>query len=530
MSLEEPMSGDCIIEAGTVLCGVLPDGTMSMRHDVGIRVAGGMIAQIGPLAAVAYGNDHLARFGSPDMIAMPGLVNSHHHFGITPLMQGVPFAPLEFWLPQFRAMRQIDVRLDTLYSAIEMLESGTTMVQHINSGLAGAPENWMATANATLEAYIEIGMRAGFSFMIRDRNILTYDEDAKVLATLPDTVRSWIAPKLHASNIPIADLMTFYRALRESWFDARPDHVRINLAPANLHWCTDECLHTIFETARETDAQVHMHLLETERQSNFAHNKFGHSAVQHLKALECLGPNVTLGHGNWMSRADLDIVADCGCSMCHNASSGLRLGSGIAPVNEMRRRDIPVALGIDQSNIADDRDMTLEMKLVWALHRETGLWNDRPDAGAVLQMATEHGARTVGFGGFTGRLEPGHQADIVLMDRRKIGRPHVNVRTPVVESLLHRGGRHAITQVFVGGRLVVNDGKVITIDREAVLSEIRERLECPETQGERQALDAIASLLPHLEAYHRNFTPAAGYRPYRYNAMADEEYVLPNRK
>ncbi|MFW8588373.1 amidohydrolase family protein [Rhizobium beringeri] len=136
-----------------------------------------------------------------------------------------------------------------------------------------------------------------------------------------------------------------------------------------------------------------------------------------------------------MSRADLDIVADCGCSMCHNASSGLRLGSGIAPVNEMRRRGIPIALGIDQSNIADDRDMTLEMKLVWALHRETGLWNDRPDAGAVLQMATEHGAKTVGFGGFTGRLEPGQQADIVLMDRRKIERPRMSARTPVAESV-----------------------------------------------------------------------------------------------
>jgi cytosine/adenosine deaminase-related metal-dependent hydrolase len=438
-------------------------------------------------------------------------------------MQGVPFAPLELWLPQFRAMRQVDVRLDTLYSAIEMLESGTTTVQHINSGLAGAPESWMATADATLKAYTDIGMRAGFSFMIRDRNILTYDEDAKALATLPEAVRNWIAPKLDASNIPIADLMTFYRALRESWFDARPDHVRFNLAPANLHWCTDECLQTIFETARETDAQVHMHLLETERQSSFAHNTFGHSAVQHLKALECLGPNVTLGHGNWMSRADLDIVADCGCSMCHNASSGLRLGSGIAPVNEMRRRGIPIALGIDQSNIADDRDMTLEMKLVWALHRETGLWNDRPDAGAVLQMATEHGAKTVGFGGFTGRLEPGQQADIVLMDRRKIERPRMSARTPVAESVLHRGGRHAISQVFVGGRLVVDDGKVITIDREAVLAEIAERLKHPETEGETATWEAIDVLLPHLEVFHRKFTTTAGYRPYRYNAMADQE-------
>lgn len=123
------------------------------------------------------------------MIAMPGLVNSHHHFGITPLMQGVPFAPLELWLPQFRAMRHIDVRLDTLYSAIEMLESGTTMVQHINSGFSGAPDGWMTAADATLEAYAEIGMRAGFSFMIRDRNILTYDDDANVLATLPEAVR-----------------------------------------------------------------------------------------------------------------------------------------------------------------------------------------------------------------------------------------------------------------------------------------------------------------------------------------------------
>ncbi|MGO7932220.1 cytosine deaminase, partial [Rhizobium ruizarguesonis] len=84
---------------------------------------------------------------------------------------------------------QVDVRLDTLYSAIEMLESGTTTVQHINSGLAGAPESWMAMADATLKAYTDIGMRAGFSFMIRDRNILTYDEDAKALATLPEAVR-----------------------------------------------------------------------------------------------------------------------------------------------------------------------------------------------------------------------------------------------------------------------------------------------------------------------------------------------------
>lgn len=518
---EAPPVADCIIEAGTVLTGCTGDGRMGMRHDVGIRVEKGMIAQIGPMEAVGYGNDHLPRFGSRRMIAMPGLANAHHHFGVTPLMQGVPFAPLELWLPQFRAMRRIDQRLDTLYSAIEMLESGTTTVQHIHSGFSGTPDSWMQVADATLAAYGEIGMRVGYCFMIRDRNILSYTQDAEILSQLPDELRNWIAPQLAQAAIPVPDLMDFYHSLRERFLPQAPGHVRMNLAPANLHWCSDEALQTIFATAKSTGAHIHMHLLETERQAEFARRTYGHSAVQHLQALECLDANVTLGHGNWMTADDLDIIAACGCSICHNASSGLRLGSGIAPVNAMRRRGIPVALGIDQSNIADDRDMLLEMKLVWALHRETGLWNERPDAGAVLQMASEHGAASVGFGGFTGRLEPGWQADIVLMDKDRIARPAINPRTPPVEALLHRGSRQAIEQVFIGGRLVVDGGRVITVDRDAVMAEIEAILSRPETAQEQQAWRAVEGLLPHLECSLHQLGLGTGYRSYRYNAHSD---------
>ncbi len=294
-------------------------------------------------------------------------------------------------------MRAIGQRLDTLYSAIEMLESGTTTVHHIHSGLSGTPENWGRQADEVIGAYGEIGMRAGFSFMIRDQNLLAYEDDAVVLGQLPAQVVDWLRPKLAGSMVPTRELMDFFVELKRRWSASSGDRVRFNLAPANLHWCNDETLQLIFDTARANGANVHMHLVETERQADYARQKFGHSAVAHLDALDCLGPELTLGHGNWMSRADLDLLAEHHCSICHNASSGLRLGSGIAPVNEMRRRGIKLALGIDQSNINDDRDMTEEMRLVWALHRETGLWNDRPTAGHVLQMATEHGARTAGF-------------------------------------------------------------------------------------------------------------------------------------
>ncbi|HTJ57151.1 MAG TPA: amidohydrolase family protein [Devosiaceae bacterium] len=511
-------AADCIIEAGTVLRGVDANGVMRVEKDAALIVRGGRIAEIVARDSVAARTD-LPRHGGPGMIAMPGLVNAHHHFGLTPLMLGVPLAPLELWLPRFRGMRQVSARLDTLYSAIEMLESGTTTVHHIHSGFTGAPENWHATTSGVLSAYAEIGMRVGFSVMMRDRNTLTYRDDAEVLATLPPDLRAWLGPRLAATKTPTTAYMDFFVEAKKKWQAEMGERIRFNLAPANLHWCTDESLELIFSTARSEGANVHMHLVETARQAAYAQETYGRTAVAHLAAKGWLGPNVTLGHGNWMTREDLELVAGCGCAICHNASSGLRLGSGIAPVNQMRARGIPVALGIDQSNLVDDRDMTIEMKLVWALHRETGLWNPRPDAAAVLQMATEHGAASTGFGGRTGRLEPGLEADVVLMSEKAIGRPIIDPRTPVAEAVLHRGSKAAIDKVFVAGELVVDRGRVTRIDRDAVLEEIADSLSRPASAEETEARAMIDRLMPYLEAFHKIHTAEPVLRPYRYNAM-----------
>lgn len=511
------MSGNrsFLLTAGAVFAGFRPDDNPNGLLDTAIRVIDGKIAEIGPVSDLTARHPDLSREGGAEMIALPGFVNSHHHFGITPLMGGVPFAPLEFWLPRFRAMRGVGPHLDTLYSAIEMLESGTTTVHHINSGLIGTPDDWEATTDAILAAYGEIGMRVSYSFMMRDRNVLSYDDDEKLLATLPGDLRDWITPQLAVAATPTRDYMDFFEAMRAR--HAGNPAVRMSLAPANLHWCSDESLQLIFETARTHGASVHMHLLETERQARFSETRYGHTAIEHLDALGCLGPELTLGHGNWATEADLDLLGDCGCTVCHNASSGLRLGSGIAPVNRMRTRNIPVALGIDQSNIVDDRDMTVEMKLVWALHRETGLFNDRPDAANVLRMATEHGARSTGFGGVAGRLERGMQADIVLMRRSEVERPFVSSRTPLAETVLHRAAKSAIDQVFVAGRKVVENGRVTGIDRDAVMQEINDILAAPETSDEAHAWHMVNALIPHLEKFIGGTGVVTDHVPYRFN-------------
>lgn len=515
--MTDPAGPDLIVEAGHVLRGLDPAGAMVVARDAAIRIERGRIAEIGPVGDLAAGRENLPRIGGPGFVAMPGLTNGHHHFGLTPLMAGVPFAPLELWLPRFRAMRALPGRLDTLFSAIEMLESGTTAVHHIHSGLPADPELWDGVAGAVLGAYGEIGMRAGFSWMMRDRNVLAYAPDADVLGRMPADLRAWVEPGLAPSRLPMRTHMDFFRRLRARW--AGSDRVRIGLAPANLHWMSDAALVEAFGTAAAAGACVHMHLLETRRQAEFSRAVNGRGAVEHLHALGCLAPNVTLGHGNWMTEAELDLVADCGCILCHNASSGLRLGSGIAPVNALRARGGRVALGIDQSNIADDRDMTLEMKLVWALHRETGMFSDRPDAAAVLGMATEHGAASAGFGGFAGRLDPGYAADIVLMSERALARPRINPRTPIAEQVLHRGSRAAIDTVLVGGEVVVRAGRVTRIDRDAAMEEIDAILAAPETAAETHAWRMADRLAAHLETEHRAHGFADDPRPYRYNAL-----------
>lgn len=189
---------------------------------------------------------------------MPGLVNAHHHFGLTPLMAGVPIAPLEFWLPRFRAMRGLGPRLDTLFSTIETLKSGTATVHQIHSGLTGTPEMWSTAPDATLDAYAEIGMRAGYSFMMRDHKVLSYEDDAGLVASLPARLRDWLALQFAPAVEPTRDNMDFFSSLRARRLGPS---VQVNLAPANLHWCSDASLQMIMQTACDHGAQVHMYLL-----------------------------------------------------------------------------------------------------------------------------------------------------------------------------------------------------------------------------------------------------------------------------
>ncbi len=509
-----------IVRARAVIAGIDKFGQPEIVENGAILVRDGFVDAIGEAKDILAAHPDFPVQGSERHVAIPGLINAHHHSGVTPLQLGVPFAPLELWLPRFTGMRSVDPRLDTLYSAVEMLESGTTTVQHIQGGLAGPPEDWGPIANTIIAAYGEIGMRVSYSFMFRDRNQLVFDDDQHFLATLPGELVDHYAPMLAASRIPVAEAIRFFAALKSDWEMRDADRVRIQLAPANLHWCSDSCLDELFSAARSYGVKLHMHLVETRLQAENARATTGRSAVAHLAALGCLGKELTLGHGIWCDGADLDLIAENGVCLCHNASSGLRLASGIAPINPARQRGIRVALGIDQSGINDDRDMLQEMRVAWAIHREPGLFQDRPAAAEIFKMATEHGAATTGFDRRIGRLDQGSAADIVLLDWDAIAAPYLDHQTPLIDAILHRTKSSAVDKVFVAGEMVVSKGAVCLINKQDLFATIAASLSAPYSATEAMARQMSERLAQKIEAYYRNRGETATASRYEFNAFA----------
>jgi cytosine/adenosine deaminase-related metal-dependent hydrolase len=482
---------------------VLDDGAVVQQD--------GTIVAVGPHAELAARHRPDEVLGSADHVVMPGLVNGHHHVGLTPFQLGAPDLPLELWLAARVAARDVDPYLDTLYSAFEMVASGVTTVQHLHGMRRGPVAAWPERARQVLRAYRDVGMRVSYAFGIRDQNQLVYGDDAAFAGGLPADLGPEVQAWLEGMRL---DVDTWARELFVALWEAggrnRAELVRIWLAPTNLHWCSDGLLRRVKELAVGHGVGIHIHLLETVYQKLYARRRAGVSAVRHLRDLGFLGPEVTLGHGVWLAEEDLDLVAEAGTAICTNASSNLRLQSGIAPLNAWTARGIRVAVGIDEAGLNDDRDMLQELRLLLKLHRTPGHDQAVPTAGQVFRMATRGGAHTTGFGDRIGALEPGRAADLVLVRLGPIRTPYLDPAVPILDAVLQRGRSAHVETVMIAGEVVLRDGRFTRVDREAALRELAARLGAPLAPDEARRRELARDLLPHVRRFYADWLPDKG--------------------
>ena len=472
------------------------DGGAALQED-------GIIVATGAFDALHARYPNAQVIGSGRDILLPGFVNAHHHVGLTPLQLGSPDMPLELWWITRMVCRSVDPRLDALYSAFDMVSSGTTTVQHIHGWVPGTLNDVEAAASAVLQAYDEIGMRVSYCYAVREQNRLVYEDDSAFVASLPAALRGPMQGWFDRFRTSLDDMMALFASLHARHGGKR--RARIQLAPANLHWCSDAALTRLADTARQHGVKLHMHLLETQYQKEYARRRTGGSAMAHLERFGLLGPDMTLGHGTWLSETDIDLLARTGTCVCTNCSSNFRLRSGIAPLNRLAAAGVTTAIGLDEAGINDDRDMLQEMRMVLRAHRTPGMDDTVPTVPQVFHMATSSGGQTTGFAGQIGAIAPGMAADLVLLDWDAIAEPFLDPLTGVLEAVVQRARRGGVRSVLCDGEVIYDQGRFTRVDQGAILQALHDAMRHALSHDEMQRRDLSQKLLPHIRAFYRDY-------------------------
>jgi hypothetical protein len=207
-------------------------------------------------------------------------------------------------------------------------------VQHLHGWLPGGLEAVEAVAGGVIRAYQDIGMRVSYSFAFRDQNRLVYRDDQEFTASLPADLQSALRRHFARFGLSLADYGPLFEHLRATHHDK--ERVKIQLQPANLHWCSDAALEMLADLSARHEAPMHMYLVETAHQKEYARRRGGSTALDYIDRFGFLGPRLTPSHRVWLNEADLDRIAATGTHICHNCSLNFRLRSGVARSTRLR--------------------------------------------------------------------------------------------------------------------------------------------------------------------------------------------------
>jgi len=490
------MDDTLVIHGGLVLV----DGEEQARP-ADLLVVAGCVRDIG--ARGAY--DTLAgarRLDARDRLVMPAWVNGHTHAHGGLGRGAVPDVALEGFLaasPAINGQRGLeDLALSATLTAAELLKKGCTALFDMTTEF---PLPTVAGLHAVARAYETVGIRAVVAPMMADRTLC--EAFPELLASLPQALQARMA-QTQAANADAC--LAAVRAAAQDWpFESA--RIRLGIAPTIPLHCSDAFLQGCAQLSAEFDLPMQIHLAESKQQAVTGQQRYGRSLAAHLEALGVLGPRLSVAHSIWIDDEDIARLADAGVTAVHNPLSNLRLGSGIAPVRRMMERGLRVALGSDGANTSDTQNLFEAARLAAYLSRIVGADEDRwVGAAEAMRMGTAHGAHALGWGDRLGRIAPGWQADLVLLDLRQS--IYVPLRDPLRQLVYGENGA-AVTQVLVAGKVVVDEGRLLTIDEAA----LRRR-----AQAAAERLDALNAEGRHLAQALRPWVSAfccgIGERPF----------------
>jgi 5-methylthioadenosine/S-adenosylhomocysteine deaminase len=451
------------------------------------------IAFVGPPDPALRAQACDERIDGSERVVIPGLVNAHTHTYNTLLKGGFEQSWLDLWLLLVRAptahLTAEQLYLSTLLSGIEMLHTGTTtIVDHY----FGNPALDLAGMHHEVRALDEVGLRAAVALIISD---LAWEDTLPLNA---DAVAAMRAEVAEVSARETAKTAEAGEASLKAFHRTRP-RLTCLLGPSAPQRCSDELLLACRELAERYDTGLHFHVAEAKSHAIQSVRRFGDTLVGRLDKLGVLGPNVSLAHCVWLTDEEIEAIAARGATVVHNPAANLKLGDGVARVPALLSAGVNVAVGTDGPCGGDHLNMFESMRLAAHLHNSNRvdyrLW---PSARQILRMATINAARVCGLEREIGSIEVGKRADLVVLNRNSY---HLAPDNDLVKQLVLCENGTSIDLVIVDGRVVVRDGRVLTIDEPDVCRRVRQERAALQPNAEREIARAWTMEGPVRDLY-----------------------------
>jgi cytosine/adenosine deaminase-related metal-dependent hydrolase len=426
--------------AGTIL--TMDDARRELSNQ-DILIRNGVIAEIGSDLPVPEGAKVVQAQGC---LVTPGLVNTHHHLyqSLTRAVPGGQDALLFGWLrtlyPIWQRFTPEHMHVSAQVGLAELALSGCSLSSdHLYLYPNGS------RLEDTIHAASEIGLR-----FHPTRGAMSIGESKGGLP--PDSL-------VEDEAAILADCIRVIDAFHDI---SEGSMCRVGIAPCSPFSVSTDLMREAAMLARDKGVMLHTHLAENDEDIAYSLETFGCRPGQYAEDLGWVGPDVWHAHCVKLDPSEIALFAATGTGVAHCPCSNCRLGSGVAPLRAMRDAGVPVGLGVDGSASNDAGNLVAEARQAMLLQRVT-LGADAMSAREALEIATRGGADILGRPD-CGRLAVGKRADIAIWDMSG-----VEAAGSWDHAALLLAGPTTVRDLFVEGREVVRNGKVITVDMPALL-------------------------------------------------------------